>query len=49
MKHYYKACYVAKDLKYDRYQWGFASMVYIFLIKKLLVLVLKMKIFLISN
>ena len=35
---------IAKNLKYDGYEHGIASMVYNFLIKKLLVAVLKMKI-----
>ena len=39
-----KAFNIAKNPKYDGYQHGLASMVY-FLIKKLLVVVLKMRIF----
>ena len=39
----------AKNPKYDGYQRGLASMVYKLLIKKLLVVVLKMKTFLIKN
>ena len=44
-----KAFHIVKDPKYDGYQRGLASMVYEFLIKNLLVVVLKMKIFLIKN
>ena len=44
-----KAFNIAKDPKCDGYQRCLASMVYNFLIKILLVVVLKMKIFLISN
>ena len=44
-----KAFNIVKDPKYDGYQRGLASMVYEFLIKNLLVVVLKMKIFLIKN
>ena len=44
-----KAFNIAKDPKYDRYQRGLASMVYQFFDKKLQVVVLKMKIFLIKN
>ena len=41
---------IAKDSKYDGYQRGVASMVYKFsFIRKLLVAVLKMKIFLITQ
>ena len=42
---------IAKNPKYDRYQHGLASMIYIyiFLIKKLLVVVLKMRIFQTKN
>ena len=40
---------MAKEPNYDGYQRGLASMVYNFLIKKLLEEVLKMKIFLIKN
>ena len=40
---------IAKNWKYDGYQRGLASMLYTFLIKKLLVVLLKMKIFLIMN
>ena len=40
---------IAKDPKYDGYQRGFASMVYKFFDKKLLVAVLKMRKFLIKN
>ena len=40
---------IAKNPKYDGYQRGLASMVYNLLIKKLLAVVLKMKIFLIIN
>ena len=40
---------IAKDPRYDGYQRGIASMVYKFFAKKLLVVVLKMKIFLIKN
>ena len=36
---------IAKNPKYDEYQPGLASMIYNFLIKKLLVVVLKMGIF----
>ena len=39
-----KAFNIAKNSKYNRYQKGLASMVYTFLIKKLLVVVLKIKI-----
>ena len=35
---------IAKNPKYDRYQWGLALMFYNFLIKELLVVVLKIKI-----
>ena len=41
-----KVSNAAKDPKYDEYQRGLASMVYTFLIKKRLVVVLKVKIFL---
>ena len=44
-----KAFNIAKDPKYDGYQRGIASMVYKFFAKKLLVVVLKMKLFLIKN
>ena len=44
-----KAFNITKSPKYEGYQRGIASMVYDFLIKKLLVVVLKMKIFLIMN
>ena len=44
-----KAFNIAKDPKYDGYQCGFASMVYKFFDKKLLVAVLKMRKFLIKN
>ena len=44
-----KAFNIAKNPKYDGYQRGLASMVYNLLIKKLLAVVLKMKIFLIIN
>ena len=44
-----KAYYIAEDPKYDGHQRGLASMVYKYLIKKLLVAVLKMNIFLINN
>ena len=44
-----KAFNIAKSPKYEGYQRGIASMVYDFLIKKLLVVVLKMKIFLIKS
>ena len=40
---------IAKNLKYDGYQLGIASRVYIFLIKKLLLEQLKMKSYLINN
>ena len=40
---------IAKDPKYDGHHRGFALMVYKFLDKKLLVVVLKMKIFLIKH
>ena len=40
-----KAFNIAKNPKYDRYQRGVASMVYKFFDKKLLVVVLKMRIF----
>ena len=40
---------IAKNLKYDRYQRGLASMVYKFLVTKLLVEQLKMKLYLIEN
>ena len=43
-----KAFNITKDPKYDKYQRGLASVVYI-LIKKRLVVVLKMEIFLINN
>ena len=44
-----KAFNIAKDRKYDGYQGGLASMVYKCFDKKLLVVVLNMKIFLIIN
>ena len=44
-----KAFNIAKDPKYDGYQRGLASMVYKCFDKKLLIAVLKMKIFLIKN
>ena len=44
-----KAYNIAEDPKYDGHQRGLASMVYKYLIKKLLVAVLKMNIFLINN
>ena len=44
-----KAFNITKDPKYDGYQRGLASMVYNFLIKKLLVPVFKMNVFLIKN
>ena len=44
-----KAFNVAKNPKYDRYQSAFASMIYNFLIKKLLAEQLKMKLFLINQ
>ena len=44
-----KAFNITKDPKYDGHQCGVASLVYEFLIKKRLVVVLKMKIFLIKN
>ena len=44
-----KALSINRNPKYDGYQRGLASMVYKFLIKKPLVVVLKMKIFLINN
>ena len=40
---------IAKNPKYDGYQLEIASMVYIFLIKKLLLEQLKMKSYLINN
>ena len=40
-----KAFNIAKNPKYDGYQRGLSSMVYNFLIKSLLVAVLKMRIF----
>ena len=40
---------IAKNKKCDGHQQGLVSMVYIFLIKKLLVEVLKVKLFLIKN
>ena len=43
-----KAFNITKDPKYDKYQRGLASVFYI-LIKKRLVAVLKMEIFLINN
>ena len=43
-----KAFNITKDPKYDKYQRGLASVVYI-LMKKRLVAVLKMEIFLINN
>ena len=42
---HYKASNIAKNPKYDGYQRGLVSMVYKFLIKNLLVAVLKMRIF----
>ena len=44
-----KAFNIVKDPKVDGYQRGFASMVYKVFDKKLLVVVLKVKIFLIKN
>ena len=44
-----KALSIDKNPKYDGYQRGLDSMVYKFFDKKLLVVVLKMKIFLINN
>ena len=44
-----KAYNIAEDPKYDGHQRGLASMVYKYLIKKLLVAVLKINIFLIKN
>ena len=44
-----KAFNIAKNPKYDGYQRYLASMVVLFWIKKLLVVVLKMQIFLIMN
>ena len=44
-----KAFNIAKNQKYDGYQRGLTSMVYKFLVKKLLVVVLKMRICLIKN
>ena len=44
-----KAFNISKDPKYDGYQRGFASRVYNFFDKKLLVVALKMKISLITN
>ena len=44
-----KGCNTAKDPIYDGYQRGLASVVYNFLTRKLLVAVLKMKIFPIKN
>ena len=44
-----KAFDIPKNPKYDGYQHGLAPMVYKFLIKKLLVVVLKMKIFQTNN
>ena len=44
-----KAFNIAKDPKYDGYQHGLASMVYKSFDKKHMVVVLKMKIFLIKN
>ena len=44
-----KAFNIAKNPKYDVYQRGLASIVYGSLIKKLLVLVLKMRIFQTKN
>ena len=44
-----KAYNIAEDPKYDGHQRGLASMVYKYLIKKLLVAVLKVNIFLIKN
>ena len=44
-----KAFNIARNPKYDGYQRGFASMVYKFFDKKLLVAVLKMRKFLIKN
>ena len=44
-----KACNIAEDPKYDGHQRGLVSMVYKYLIKKLLVAVLKVNIFLIKN
>ena len=44
-----KAFNIAKYPKYYGYHRGLAPMVYTFLIKKLLVVVLKMKIFLMKN
>ena len=44
-----KAFNIAKNQKYDRYQRGIASMVYKFLIRKLLEVLLKMKIYQTKN
>ena len=44
-----KAFNIAKDPKYDRYQRGLASVVYQFFDKKLQVVLLKMKTFIIKN
>ena len=38
-----------KELKYDRYQRGLLSIIHKFLLKKLQLIILKMKIFLIKN
>ena len=45
----YKAFDIAKNLKYDGYQRGLASMVYIFFDKKFLAVLLKMKICVTKN
>ena len=44
-----KALNIAKDPKYNGYQRGLASMVYNFLIKRILTALFKMRIFLIKN
>ena len=44
-----KAVDIAKNIKCDRYQRGLASMVYELFEKKLLLVALKMKIFLVKN
>ena len=44
-----KALNIAKDPKYNGYQRGLASMVYNFLIKRILTALFKMRMFLIKN
>ena len=46
---HYKAFTIVKNPKFDRYQRGLASMVYVFLMKRLQLVLIKMKSYKIMN